>query len=170
MRKIVFVLAAGVLAGSLGTGHAAGEYATCAGTTGLTGVPYGPTFAGACDKTFTVSAPVAVAINLLPSETFTGTLRARVTSRAGGGTPVTGTFVAGQLVSGLASAVAQLVPFDSTGAPIEWKLTVSAGDPVQVCSPYTQPPVSCAPAQAPTFGFGAFSGSVTPAPSETLAP
>lgn len=169
MRKILVFVVLAVLAGSLGTGHAAGELATCTGSTALTGVPYAPSFGGSCSKTFRVSSRIPVVITLQPSATFTGTLRARVTAGLAGGTPVMGTFVSGVLVQGISSGVAELVPYSTGGQPIDWKLTITAGEPQTFCSPYVVPPVSCAPVAVPGFGFGAFSGSVAPAPPATPA-
>ena len=165
MRKALICIAIAIAAGSLAPAGAAGEIAKCDGTTGLTGATYYPTVGGACHREFTVGQSMAVAVNLLPSPTFTGTLRGRVTGGTAGGTPVTGVFVNGALVSGLASGIAYLTPTFANGSPITWKLTITAGDPMKPCSPYAIPPVSCSPTELPTLGFGAFGGSITPAPA-----
>ena len=136
MRRTLIAAIVVLTALAVAPSHAETELAGCRRTAGPNGVPGNVSVGGVCLATVPVTETIVVTIRLTPSAGFTGWLTAKVTSGQLGGTPVSGLYVAGELVNGMDHMVTTLVAAPDS----DWKLTVSAGDPSRMGT-YLFPPL-----------------------------
>lgn len=160
MRKILMIAVAALAALTVVPSNAQ-PLAACSGAAGFTGVPFNPSAGGVCSAPIALTQTTDVLVRLVPGETFTGVLTAKVTAPGYGGQAVRGVFVAGELVNGMSEDALTVVAAQDAA----WTLTVTAGEPVTT-STYLFPPL---PQQVTAVGaaLGTFGAEVVAAPAQS---